>query len=76
MDHLDAGTTTGRILYCTKVSSKRVEVRDGSTVEDWMEQEQKSGRTSATAAIVCSWADRLVNLIDATGHSEVSIETA
>ncbi|MCH7646774.1 MAG: translation elongation factor G, partial [Nitrospinae bacterium] len=40
--HIDAGktTTSERILYYTGVSHKMGEVHNGSTVMDWMEQEQ------------------------------------
>src|SRR5262245_29224192 len=45
MAHVDAGktTTTERILYYSGVTSRMGEVDDGSTVTDWMEQEQERG---------------------------------
>jgi elongation factor G len=45
--HIDAGktTTTERVLYYTGASHKMGEVDQGSTVTDWMEQEQERGIT-------------------------------
>jgi len=45
MAHVDAGktTTTERILYYSGATSRIGEVDDGSTVTDWMAQEQERG---------------------------------
>ena len=42
MAHVDAGktTTTERILYYSGMTSRLGNVDEGSTVTDWMEQEQ------------------------------------
>jgi elongation factor G len=76
MAHIDAGktTTTERILYYTGVSHKMGEVHHGSTVMDWMEQEQERGITITAAATTCYWAEHRVNIIDTPGHVDFTIE--
>lgn len=74
--HIDAGktTTTERILFYTGVSHKIGEVHEGNTVMDWMEQEQERGITITAAATVCYWKGTRVNIIDAPGHVDFTIE--
>ena len=74
--HIDAGktTTSERILYYTGVSHKMGEVHDGSTVMDWMEQEQERGITIAAAATTCFWRDHQINIIDTPGHVDFTAE--
>ncbi|MFC1836222.1 elongation factor G, partial [Thermodesulfobacteriota bacterium] len=76
MAHIDAGktTTTERMLFYTGVSHKMGEVHDGTTVMDWMEQEQERGITITSAATVCSWRKHRVNIIDTPGHVDFTIE--
>ena len=76
MAHIDAGktTTTERILYYTGVSYKMGEVHEGTTVMDWMEQEQERGITITSAATTCFWNDHRINIIDTPGHVDFTIE--
>ena len=66
MAHVDAGktTTTERILYYSGVTSRLGEVDEGSTVTDWMAQEQERGISITAAAITFGWKSHVVNLID------------
>jgi len=74
--HIDAGktTTTERILYYTRRSHKMGEVDQGSTVMDWMEQEQERGITITSAATTCFWKDHRINIIDTPGHVDFTVE--
>jgi len=74
--HIDAGktTTTERILFYAGVISRMGEVADGTTVTDWMEQEQERGISITAAATTFGWREHLVNLIDTPGHVDFTIE--
>lgn len=74
--HIDAGktTTTERILYYTGRSYKIGEVDEGSTVMDWMEQEQERGITITSAATTCFWLGHRINIIDTPGHVDFTVE--
>ena len=81
--HIDAGktTTTERVLFYTGVSQHLGEVRDGTAVMDWMEQEQERGITITSATTTCFWAgmqgdypEHRINLIDTPGHVDFTIE--
>src|SRR5256714_1506243 len=76
MAHIDAGktTTTERILYYTGRSYKLGEVHEGTTVMDWMPQEQERGITITSAATTCFWNDHRINIIDTPGHVDFTIE--
>jgi elongation factor G len=76
MAHIDAGktTTTERILFFTGRSRRMGEVDDGTTVMDWMEQEQERGITITSAATTCEWREHSVNIIDTPGHVDFTIE--
>ena len=76
MAHIDAGktTTTERILYYTGVTYRIGEVDQGTTVTDWMVQEQERGITITSAATTCYWRDHRLNLIDTPGHVDFTIE--
>jgi len=76
MAHIDAGktTTTERILFFTGRSRRMGEVDDGTTVMDWMEQEQERGITITAAATTCEWRHHSVNIIDTPGHVDFTIE--
>jgi len=76
MAHIDAGktTTTERILYYTGQSYKMGNVDEGTTVTDWMEEEQKRGITITAAAVTCEWRDCTVNIIDTPGHVDFTAE--
>jgi len=74
--HIDAGKTTltERILYHAGKIHKIGDVDDGTTTTDWMEQEQERGITITSAAIMCSWRDKRLNIIDTPGHVDFTIE--
>ncbi len=76
MAHIDAGktTTSERILFYSGVSQRLGEVHDGSTVMDWMEQEQERGISITAAATTLQWDDHQINLIDTPGHVDFTIE--
>lgn len=76
MAHIDAGktTTTERILYYTGKTHKLGEVHEGTTVMDWMPQEQERGITITSAATTCYWQDYRINIIDTPGHVDFTIE--
>jgi elongation factor G len=76
ISHIDAGktTTTERILYYTGKTYKMGEVHDGSTVMDWMIQEQERGITITSAATTCFWEDHKINIIDTPGHVDFTVE--
>jgi elongation factor G len=76
MAHIDAGktTTTERILFYTGKTHKMGEVHEGTTVMDWMPQEQERGITITSAATTCSWRDHRINIIDTPGHVDFTIE--
>ena len=76
MAHIDAGktTTTERILFYTGKTHKLGEVHEGTTVMDWMPQEQERGITITSAATTCFWKDTRINIIDTPGHVDFTIE--
>jgi len=76
ISHIDAGktTTTERILFYTGKTYKMGEVHDGSTVMDWMIQEQERGITITSAATTCFWKDHKINIIDTPGHVDFTVE--
>ncbi len=76
MAHVDAGktTTTERILFYSGVTSRIGDVDDGSTVTDWMAQEQERGISITAAATTFGWKNHVVNLIDTPGHVDFTME--
>src|SRR6187399_400106 len=76
MAHIDAGktTTTERLLYYTGKTHKMGEVHEGTTIMDWMPQEQERGITITSAATTCFWREHRVNIIDTPGHVDFTIE--
>ena len=76
MAHIDAGKTTltERILFYTGKSYKMGEVHEGSTVMDWMAQEQERGITITSASTTCLWKNHIINLIDTPGHVDFTLE--
>ena len=76
MAHIDAGktTTTERILFYTGKTHKLGEVHEGTTVMDWMPQEQERGITITSAATTCFWNNHRINIIDTPGHVDFTIE--
>ncbi|MDY6794460.1 MAG: elongation factor G [Actinomycetota bacterium] len=76
ISHIDAGktTTTERILFYTGRTYKMGEVHHGSTVMDWMVQEQERGITITSAATTCYWKGNKINIIDTPGHVDFTVE--
>ncbi len=74
--HIDAGktTTTERILFYTGRTHRMGEVHEGTTIMDYMEQEQERGITITSAATTCFWRDYQVNIIDTPGHVDFTAE--
>ena len=74
--HIDAGKTTltERILFYTGRSHRMGEVHNGTTVMDWMEQEQERGITITSAVTTCEWRGHEIHLIDTPGHVDFTIE--
>jgi elongation factor G len=76
MAHIDAGktTVTERILYYSGKIYKMGEVHEGTTVMDFMAEEQQRGITITSAATRCPWNDFEINLIDTPGHVDFTAE--
>ena len=76
MAHIDAGktTTTERLLYYAGKTYKMGDVDDGTTITDWMKEEQRRGITITAAATSFVWKDRLVTIIDTPGHVDFTAE--
>src|SRR5512145_1804441 len=76
MAHIDAGktTTTERILYYTGKAYKIGEVHEGTAQMDWMVQERKRGISITSAATTCQWKGHWINIIDAPGHVDFTVE--
>jgi elongation factor G len=76
MAHVDAGktTTTERILFYSGATSRIGEVDHGSTVTDWMAQEQERGISITAASTTFGWKGCVVNLIDTPGHVDFTME--
>lgn len=74
--HIDAGKTTlsERILYCSGALRHMGDVDDGTTVMDWMAQEQERGITITAASTVVDWRDYQINLVDTPGHVDFTVE--
>ena len=82
MAHIDAGktTTTERILFYTGATHRMGDVDDGTTVMDWMAQEQERGITITSAATTAFWKDTVkgiehrIQIIDTPGHVDFTVE--
>jgi elongation factor G len=76
ISHIDAGKTTvsERILFYTGETHKLGEVHEGTTVMDWMPQEQERGITITATSTACRWRDYWLNFIDTPGHIDFTIE--
>src|ERR1035437_7714539 len=80
MAHIDAGKTTvsERILYFAGRTYKIGEVHDGTTVIDYLPEEQQRGITITSAATTFHWPPEgeqyTINLIDTPGHVDFTIE--
>jgi len=76
MAHIDAGktTVTERVLFYTKKIHRMGEVHDGTTVMDWMQQEQERGITITSAVTTVEWKGNTLHIIDTPGHVDFTIE--
>jgi len=76
MAHIDAGktTTTERILFYTGRLHRMGEVHEGGATMDWMDQEKERGITITSAATICFWKNRRINIIDTPGHVDFTME--
>lgn len=80
MAHIDAGktTTTERILFYTGRIHKAMNIDDGATQMDWMEEERERGITIVSAATTTHWnhndIDYTINIIDTPGHVDFTVE--
>jgi elongation factor G len=76
MAHIDAGktTVTERVLYYSGKTYKMGEVHNGTTVMDYLSQEQARGITITAAATSLSWKGYNINLIDTPGHVDFTAE--
>ena len=78
--HISAGktTTTVCILYYTGRTHKIGTLEKGTTVMDWMIQEQERAMTIMAAATTCYWRvgeeDYQINIIDTPGHIDFTAE--
>ena len=74
--HIDAGKTTltERILYETGCVRYCGEVREGTTVSDFLLQERERGISIVSAAVSCDWRGVRLNLIDTPGHVDFTSE--
>ena len=78
--HISAGktTTTVCILYYTGKTHKIGTLEKGTTVMDWMVQEQERAMTIAAAATSCYWQvegdEYQINIIDTPGHIDFTAE--
>jgi len=76
MAHIDAGktTTTERILFYTGKTHKIGETHTGESQMDWMAQEKERGITITSAAPTANWKGHVINIIDAPGHVDFTVE--
>lgn len=74
--HIDAGktTVTERMLYYSGYTHKLGEVDRGTTVTDYLEEEQQRGITIQSACVTFKWKDVTINLIDTPGHVDFTAE--
>ncbi len=76
MAHIDAGktTVTERVLFYTKKIHRMGEVDEGTTVMDWMVQEQERGITITSAVTTVEWKGNTIHIIDTPGHVDFTME--
>ena len=76
MAHIDAGktTVTEGILFFAGRTHKIGEVDEGTTVMDYLPEEQERGITITSAATSLQWRSHTINLIDTPGHVDFTVE--
>jgi elongation factor G len=74
--HIDAGktTVTERILYYAGKTHRIGEVHEGTTIMDYLPQEQERGITITSAVTTLYWENHEIQLIDTPGHVDFTIE--
>ncbi len=74
--HIDAGktTVTERMLFYAHASHRIGRVDDGTTVTDYLAEEQERGITIVAACVTFPWLDKRINLIDTPGHVDFTAE--
>lgn len=74
--HIDAGktTVTENLLYLGGLVRRPGSVDAGTTVTDWMVEEQERGITIASAASTFPWRDAELTLVDTPGHVDFTVE--
>jgi elongation factor G len=76
MAHIDAGktTVTERVLFYARKIHRMGEVDEGTTVMDWMVQEQERGITITSAVTTVEWKGNTLHIIDTPGHVDFTME--
>jgi elongation factor G len=74
--HIDAGktTVTERVLYYAGKTHRIGEVHEGTTIMDYLPQEQERGITITSAVTTLYWENHEIQLIDTPGHVDFTIE--
>src|ERR1700738_2117944 len=74
--HIDSGKTTltERVLYYAGKTHVIKEVKGEGAVMDHMELERERGITITSAATTVSWDGKSINIIDAPGHVDFTVE--
>ncbi len=74
--HIDAGktTVTERMLFYSHASHRIGRVDDGTTVTDYLAEEQERGITIVAACVTFPWNGKIINLIDTPGHVDFTAE--
>lgn len=74
--HIDAGktTVTENLLHHGGIVRRPGSVDAGTTVTDWMVEEQERGITIASAASTFSWRDAEITVVDTPGHVDFTVE--
>ncbi len=74
--HIDAGktTVTERMLFYSHASHRIGRVDDGTTVTDYLAEEQERGITIVSACVTFPWNGKTLNLIDTPGHVDFTAE--
>jgi len=74
--HIDAGKTTvsEQLLFVSGAVRRPGSVDAGTTVSDWMLEEQERGITIASAASSFIWREEPVTLVDTPGHVDFTVE--
>lgn len=74
--HIDAGKTTltEQLLFLGGATRRPGAVDHGTTVSDWMVDEQERGITITSAAATFRWRNADITLVDTPGHIDFTME--